>query len=127
MIKVQEGITKLNENEAAEPYNILAKSFFNFKRARPDIQLAISFLSTGLKEPDKDDYSNIIHLEQYLKSMQDIQLKLRSNNTNIIKCYISESHGVHNDMRRHIGVTLQIGKVCIINRSIKQILNKKAL
>jgi len=41
--------------EAEMFYHNVAKLLFLCKHARPDIQTAIAFLSTRVKEPDRDD------------------------------------------------------------------------
>ena len=46
---------KLGEHEASIFHTITAKRCFLCKRARPDIQTTIAFLSTRVKEPDRDD------------------------------------------------------------------------
>ena len=69
---------------------------FAYNRTRTDIQLAIAFMSTRMKDRDKNYYSEIIRLMQYLKGTQDFWIILRAYNTNIIKWYIDASHEAHN-------------------------------
>ena len=54
LLQVRES-TKLDKAKAEEFHNAVARGSFACKRARQDIQLAISFLCTRVKEPDKDD------------------------------------------------------------------------
>jgi Reverse transcriptase (RNA-dependent DNA polymerase) len=50
--------TLLDEEEAEMFHRNVAKLLFLCKRARPDIQTAVSFLCTRVKAPDDDDYSS---------------------------------------------------------------------
>ena len=49
---------KLDEEQKQEFHTVTAKGLFVCKRARPDVQTAIAFLSTRVKEPDQDDWKN---------------------------------------------------------------------
>ena len=48
-------VTKLVKAKAKEFHNVVARGLFVCKRARQDIQLAMSFLCMRVREPDKDD------------------------------------------------------------------------
>ncbi len=41
-------------------HNILAKLLWMCKRARPNIQTAVSFLMTQVRDLDEDDWKNVI-------------------------------------------------------------------
>jgi hypothetical protein len=47
-------------------HHLTAKLLFLCKRARPDIQTAMAFLSTRVKQPDKDDYKKLGGVIKYL-------------------------------------------------------------
>ena len=44
---------------------IVAMMLYVTKRAWPDTALAIVFLTTRVREPDKDDWQNLAHLITY--------------------------------------------------------------
>jgi len=46
---------KLSSGKAKAFHTVVAKALYVSKRARPDISLAIVFLTTRLREPDEDD------------------------------------------------------------------------
>lgn len=46
---------KLGKAEAEHFHHMTAKLLYLSKRAHPDIQLAVSFLTTRVKSPDHDD------------------------------------------------------------------------
>ena len=50
---------KLSEEDAQFFHNYVAKLLFLCKRARPDIQTAVAFLSTRVQNPDTNDYKKL--------------------------------------------------------------------
>jgi hypothetical protein len=52
--------TNLNEEQSMLFHHYTAKLLFLCKRARPDIQTAVAFLSTRVKGPDTDDYKKLV-------------------------------------------------------------------
>ena len=46
---------KLDENQKLEFHMVTVKGIFVGKRARPDVQMVVAFLSARVKEPDQDD------------------------------------------------------------------------
>ena len=55
LFKINEDCEKLDERKAKQFHKIVAKTLFATKRARPDTCTAIAYLSTRVREPDKDD------------------------------------------------------------------------
>jgi hypothetical protein len=67
-------------------------------RARHDIQTAVSFLTTGVKDPDKDDWGKLVRVLKYLNRTQYMKLILSVDEMNFtIFLYIDGSHQVHED------------------------------
>ena len=78
------------------------KGLFACNRSRLDIQLAIEFMCNRVKDPDKYGYYKLINLMQHLQGTRYTQMRLRVDNTNIIKWYNEASHAVQNGTRGHI-------------------------
>ncbi len=66
LFKVDEDAVKLEQAAAKSFHNITAKAINVTKRARPDISLAIAFLTTRVKGPNIDDWRKLHHLIEYL-------------------------------------------------------------
>jgi hypothetical protein len=62
LFKVDESCAKLAQNKAVEFHNLVAKKMYATKRARPDTCTAIAFLTMRVREPDKDDWTKLVHL-----------------------------------------------------------------
>ena len=59
----------LPEEQASQCHCTVAQLLFLCMRARPDVQTLVSFLTTRVKEPDKDDWGKLRHRLMYLKGM----------------------------------------------------------
>ncbi len=67
---------KLDQARAMAFHNITVKGIYVTKRARPDISLSIAFLTTRVKGPDNDNWRNLCHLVEYLRSTRELPLIL---------------------------------------------------
>ena len=85
LFEVDDNGVKLKPEQKDLFHEFVAKLLFLGKRARPDLQTAISFLSTRVTEPDTDDYKKLIRLMNYLKSTKDITLTLEADNSGCIQ------------------------------------------
>ena len=58
---------------------------FLCKQARPDIETLVSFLTTRVKQPDKDDWGKLRHGLLYLKDTLHMKRYLTADNlSNIV-------------------------------------------
>ena len=57
----------LPEEQAQQFHRTVAQLLFLCKRARPDVEPLVAFLTTRVKEPDEDDWGKLRHGLQYLK------------------------------------------------------------
>jgi hypothetical protein len=59
---------KLLDEETSDLFHhFTAKLLFLAKRARPDIQTTVAFLTTRVKSPDEDDYKKLGRCMKYLR------------------------------------------------------------
>ena len=58
LFKVDDNCEKLNNKMKEDFHTFVAKNLFLCKRARPDIQTAVAFLTTRVKASDDDDWKN---------------------------------------------------------------------
>ena len=76
LFQVREEATALGEKESLLFHNMTAKALYLCKRSRPDIQTAVSFLTTRVKDPDQDDWKKLVRLLRYLKGSKTLVLTL---------------------------------------------------
>ena len=84
LFEVDDNGIKLKPEQKDMFHEFVAKLLFLGKRARPDLQTAISFLSTRVREPDTEDYKKLIRLTKYLNCTKDIPLTLGADNSGCI-------------------------------------------
>jgi hypothetical protein len=126
IFKVEESCVKLAQNKAVEFHNLMAKSLYATKRARPDTCTTIALLTTRVREPDKDDWTKLVHLMRYIRCICTIPLILSANGSGILKWWMDASFTVHPNMRGHSGGGLSLGCGFTIVSSTKQKLNTRS-
>ena len=126
LFKVDEDCEKLEINKAIEFHNLVAKTLYATKRARPDTCTAIAFLMTRVREPDKDDWKKLTHLMKYLRGTRTLALILSADGSGIFKWYVDAAFGVHPNMRGHSGGGFTLGRGFPIVSSTKQKLNTRS-
>jgi hypothetical protein len=62
LFKVDEGREKLLAEKAVEFHNLVAKTLYTTKQARPNTCTAIAFLTMRVRAPDKDNWNKLTHL-----------------------------------------------------------------
>jgi hypothetical protein len=78
-------------------HHTVAQLLFMLMRARRDIQMAVAFLTTRVKSPDKDDWGKLKRVLKYLNRTKYLKLKLSVDNLGLLKWYVDGLHNVHWD------------------------------
>jgi len=118
----------LSTSESDMFHHYVAKLLFLCKRARPDIQTAVAFLSTRVKAPDQDDLKKLGWTMRYLWFTQHIPLTLEADDAGVIdpRWWVDASFATHSDMRSHTGGIMSMGKGAICASSKRQRINTKS-
>ncbi len=123
LFTVDEDLAKLPEKQKAAFHNVVAKALYVAKRARPDIAVSVSFLTTRVRCPDVQDWVKLRHLVKYLRSTVDLPLTLGAMSGEVQHWYVDAAFAVHPNMRGHSGGALTLGLEFPISSSGKQKLN----
>jgi hypothetical protein len=67
LLKVQEDSKKLDEKQRSIFHTFVMKAMFLCKRARPDIEPSIAFLSSRVNNTNEDDWKNLLKVMSFLK------------------------------------------------------------
>jgi hypothetical protein len=126
LFKVDEDCEKLAQAKAVELHNLVAKTLYATKRSRLDTCTAITFLTTRVREPDKDNYTKLVHLMRYIRGTRTMPLIMSANGSGILKWWVDASFTVHPNMRGHSGGGLSLGSGFPIMSSTKQKLNTQS-
>ena len=94
---------KLGNEKASRFHHFTAKLLYLSMRAHPDLQTAVSFLTTQVCEPDEDDYKKLGQCLRYLRDNNNIPLILEINDPGILYWWVDASFAVHPDMKSHSG------------------------
>ena len=114
---------KLSNEKASRIHHLTAKLLYLSKRAQPDLQTAMSFLMTRVREPDEDDYKKLGQCLRYLQDNNNIPLTLEINDSGILYWWVDASFVVHPDMKSHPGATVSLGGGCPFSLSLRQCIN----
>jgi hypothetical protein len=127
LFEVNKDNPKLLDTEQLEFFHhYVAKLLFLCKRARPDIQTAVAFLCTRVKQPDDDDYKELTRVMKYLRGSPNLPLILEGSNIGVVNWWFDASFAVHTDMRSHTGAMMTFGKGAVYATSTRQRLNTKS-
>jgi hypothetical protein len=118
--------TRLSEERRALLHSITAKLLFVSKRARPDAQVPISFLTSRVTKADVDDWGKLKRLLTYLHGTIDLPLTLSIDNLCVVKTWVDAAFATHHDMRSHTGGYITMGKGALYASSKRQKLNTKS-
>ena len=106
---VNEDCKKLSNEAAAAFHTIMAKALYVTKRARPDISMAIAFLTMRVKSPNIEDCKKSCHLMKYLRGDRDRPLILGADNEGMLMWYVYALFAVHSNMCGHTGGGMTMG------------------
>jgi hypothetical protein len=123
---VNEDCIKVSPEKVVQFHNLVAKTLYATKRARPDTCTAIAFLTTRVRAPDTDDWKKLAHLMRYLRGTRKMPLTLSANGSGILKWWVDASFAVHPNLRGHSGGGLSMGRGFPIVSSTKQKLNTRS-
>ena len=76
---------KLSKKLSVGFHRVVSTTLFATKHARPDSGTSLLFLTTRIKHPDKDDWSNLGHLVKYFRVTKKFALILGANGTGVLK------------------------------------------
>eukprot|EP00804_Cyclotella_cryptica_P019804 CCRYP_009701-RB/>CCRYP_009701-RB protein AED:0.44 eAED:0.02 QI:0/-1/0/1/-1/0/1/0/320 len=128
LFTVQEAIDAepLEEEQAMQFHRTTARLLFLSTRARKDIQTAVSFLTTRVKEPNKEDWQKLRRVLQYLRGTRSLKLRIQVQDLRIMHWFVDAAHMVHWDCKGQTCAAMTMGRGSILSYSWKQKLNTKS-
>jgi hypothetical protein len=126
LLKVQRDAPKLEEERRSIFHTYVMKAMFLCKRARPDNDQGITFLSSRVKEANEGDWNKLLRVLSFLKGTINDVLKLEADDSNTLTWYIDVVFVVHAYMKSHTGAAFTMGKGAIMSSSTKQKVNSRS-
>ena len=117
---VTENADQLNEEKSVIFHSVVAKLLHISKRARPDIETAVAFLSTRVSKSDTDDWKKLRRVLRYLYGIIDMERIVGGKDLLTLHTWIDASYAVHKDMRGQTGGCMSFGRGMVHGRSSKQ-------
>ena len=99
---------------------------FLISRVRRDIQTDVSFLTTRVEKPDKDDWGKLKRALKCLNGKRRLKLTLTIESMGVIKWFIDGSHNTHWDCKVHGGGIVVMGWGAISSYSRKIEVNTRS-
>ncbi len=102
---------------------------FISSRARRDLQPTVTFLTTRVKGPDKDDWGKLKRALKHVNGTRRLKLRIKIDSLQDILnllWFIDGSHCVHWDSRGHGGATLMMGRGAMASYSNRLRMNTRS-
>ena len=109
----------LPKKQADVFHRTVAKLLWASLRARPDILLAISFLTSRVKRPDEDDWGKLTRLVVYIKATINLRLRLSSDGMGVSKWWIDASFATRDQVKSQTGGNMSMGGGAVFSFSKK--------
>jgi len=131
LFETDENSKILDHNRKEKFHSTVQKLLYIGKHGRPDILLAIGFLTTRVNVPTEEDFGKLVRVVGYLRGTLDLVLTYRipprkTESCNVFEAYIDASYGVHVDMKSHSGLAIFLYGNIILCKSKKEKLNVKS-
>ncbi|KAG7363646.1 reverse transcriptase RNA-dependent DNA polymerase [Nitzschia inconspicua] len=123
---VNKNAQKLSQTNSDLLHRMTTQLLYLCKRARPDLQTAVAFLTTRVVAPDCDDMKKLGRCVRYLRRTAHLPLVLEASCVNNIRWWVDASYAVHPDMRSHTGATMTLGKGSVYSMSTRQKINTRS-
>ena len=117
---------RLNDEKSDYFHRVTAIFLFAIKRTRLDIQVAVIYLCTRVKEPTELDYLKLTRLMKYICVTVHLPLIINWNGSGELVWSVEASFAVRKEFRNHTGGNLSLGKGSLLLLSMKQKVNTKS-
>ena len=126
LFEVDEAAPRLPNTESEAFHRVTAKLLYVALRARPDLLLAIAFLSTRVSKSTTQDQAKLQRVLEYIYGSMDLDYIIGADDIGRLRTWVDASYAVHPDMRSHTGGAISFGRGAILCKSVKQKLNTKS-
>jgi hypothetical protein len=126
LYKITEKSELLDENGKKIFHSRVAKLLYLAKRGRPDLLTSVSFLTTRVTAPTREDDKKLDRVLKYLNGSKELLLTLSADGSMIVQASIDASFAVHYDGKGQTGAVISIGAGAVFAKSTKQKLVAKS-
>ena len=123
---IDETSSALDADESERFHSVVSKLLYVAMRGRPDLLVALCFLTTRVTKPTEQDQRKLKRLLEYINGTLDLVLTIGSDDLSLMYTYVDAAYGVHADCRSQTGGVTTFGIGGIVCRASKQKLNTKS-
>ena len=116
----------LSEDKSDAFHSIVALLLWIMKRARPDLETAISYLCTRVSKSNLDDWGKLRRVIAFIKCTIDDVRIIGAHDLKSIFTWIDAAYAVNADMRSQTGGAMSMGLGVLHAKCSKQKLNVKS-
>ena len=120
LFDVDEDSVELEEADKSIFRSVVSKLLYVALRGRPDLLLAVCYLSTRVANPTHEDRDKLKRTLEYIKGTLDLYITLGATSLDTMYTFVDAAYGVHADMKSHTGGSISFGLGSLMNRSSKQ-------
>ena len=120
LFTIRRDAPKINPQEQEIFHHLTMQLMYLSQRGRPDIRIAVAFLSLQVANPDHDDYQKLGKVIKYLENTKQLTLRLQAEESNLLQWWVDAAYANHPDMKGHTGATFTMGHGSIYSNSLKQ-------
>jgi hypothetical protein len=126
LFEITEDMELIDHDRKELFHSKVAKLLWMEKQSRPDLETAVSFLTTRIQKPTEEDWGKLRRVLNFLKSTKTDRHIIGSNDFLTLETWMNASHPVHWNMRRNTGGCMSLGKGVLHAKASKQKLNSKS-
>ena len=126
LFEVDPHATQLRPSESDRFRSVVCKLLYVALRGRPDILLAVVFLTSRVAKATLQDQAKLKRLLEYIYGTYDLALVLGADDIQTTYTFVDASFAVHADMKSHTGGVITFGRGGIACKSAKQKLVTKS-
>jgi hypothetical protein len=120
LFTINEDSEALQGTEVKSFHSTVQKLLYLAKRTRPDLLTAVSFLTTRVQKPTREDDKKLERVLKYLNKTKELKLRLTCDEPFILTTYVDASFAVHPDAKGHTGIVTTLGGGAVLAKSSKQ-------
>ena len=124
--KVDKDCKNLPQIKTVQFHNLVEKTLYSTKQARPDTCKTVTFLTKRVRAPDLDDWDNMLHMMRYIRGTRMLPLIISSNGSGILKWWVDALFAVYPNMRGNYGGGLSLVRRFTILSSTKHKLKTRS-
>jgi hypothetical protein len=107
-------------------HSVVAKLLYVSIRARMDLLLSTSFLTTRVSRSTRQDMGKLKRLLEYINGTINLEYIVGADDLGRMRTWVDAAYAVHADMCSHTGGVISFGRGGIACKSSKQKLNTKS-